>query len=371
MNRLRCLLLIAVLGMACGRVGFQRNALGDDDGGNGDGAGANRVFVTSQLVKPGTLGGLAAADAICTDLASNAGIGGAYVAWLSTSSVGAIDRISGARGWVRVDGLPFADTAADIISGQIFYPIGLDDHGVRVRALVVTTTDELGHASADHCSDLTDASIDAQCTIGDSSGTAGGFTRMPGLGNAFCFQDLPMYCFGIDRSVVVSRPAPMSGRRIFVSTDWQPGAGLASADARCAADATAAGLTGTFSALLATVSAPATSRFTSPAGPIVRPDGLLVAPDLAALGSGLLETSPSLTASGQLYLGEVWAGAAAANVVATGSGGCNDWLANSATVRAPIGQSALADVGYFGLNIFNVGSNRECNVARPLYCLEQ
>src|SRR5215510_6780649 len=110
---MRCT-LACLLVAGCGRLSSdsQVQPVGDDTAAL-EGA-ANLVFVTSQHVIAGQLGSLAAADAVCNESAANAGLPGVYVAWLSTSATNAIDRLAGARGWVRPDGRPFADTSADI-----------------------------------------------------------------------------------------------------------------------------------------------------------------------------------------------------------------------------------------------------------------
>ena len=65
-----------------------------------------RVFVTSTTSGP-DLGGLAGADTVCNTLAADAGLGGAWVAWLSTQSVNAEDRLTPGSGpFVRAAGAP-------------------------------------------------------------------------------------------------------------------------------------------------------------------------------------------------------------------------------------------------------------------------
>src|SRR5438046_556790 len=70
----------------------------------------NVAFVTS-TTQTGNLGGLAGADAICQSRAANAALSGTYRAYLSTSVTDALSRIDRAGGWVRVDGLPVANSA--------------------------------------------------------------------------------------------------------------------------------------------------------------------------------------------------------------------------------------------------------------------
>src|SRR6202023_4310935 len=66
----------------------------------------------------------------CAGLATSAGLPtGTYKAWLSTSTVNAIDRLGSARGFVRVDKAPIADEISDLTSGKILNPIDLDETG--------------------------------------------------------------------------------------------------------------------------------------------------------------------------------------------------------------------------------------------------
>lgn len=62
-----------------------------------------RMFVT-QTVFDGNLGGLAGANAKCATAASEAGLGGNWVAWLSDSSTNAIARVTPVAPWYLVDG---------------------------------------------------------------------------------------------------------------------------------------------------------------------------------------------------------------------------------------------------------------------------
>src|SRR5207249_1446674 len=137
---------VAVLALVgCGRCGFAptRGAPGDagagDTSANGDGGGlpgdalatgANLAFVSSATYTPGAIGGAAAADATCNALATSAGLPGTYVAWLSTTTQNAVDRVSGARGWVRIDGLPIADLPT-ALGVQLWYTLGVDQNGAR------------------------------------------------------------------------------------------------------------------------------------------------------------------------------------------------------------------------------------------------
>lgn len=77
------------------------NDAGADVGVDAD-LGPFYVFVTETTYRGGDLGGLAGADAKCATQASSLGLGGKYIAWLSTSTVNAIDRVpTNAGPWRR------------------------------------------------------------------------------------------------------------------------------------------------------------------------------------------------------------------------------------------------------------------------------
>ena len=73
----------------------------------------NLVFVSSARF-PTSLGSAMAYDAKCNAAATTAGINdsasASYIAFTSDASSNAATRLGSARGWVRMDGQPFADT---------------------------------------------------------------------------------------------------------------------------------------------------------------------------------------------------------------------------------------------------------------------
>jgi hypothetical protein len=136
----------------------------------------NIVFVTS-VAYDGNLGGLAGADQKCQALAEAAGLpANTYRAWLSTASVNAIARLGAARGWVRVDGKPFADTKADILAGRLFHPIRVDESGnddnTPSGSSVWTGTGSDGAVdrSGDICNGWTASGVDARGVCGNNDG---------------------------------------------------------------------------------------------------------------------------------------------------------------------------------------------------------
>jgi hypothetical protein len=221
----------------------------------------NYMFVTSMTFMP-DFGSLEAADNACDSIAASAGLPGRYRAWLSTSTVDARDRLADTRGWVRVDGAPFADRPADIATGYIFNAPYVDELG---RALPVDTgqtavmTGTFRGGIKDlfgHCQDWKGSSGSYQ------AGTYAATTRIwTEHTSVRCSQPSRLYCFGIDKRVSLI-PPPVSQRRAFLSnSSFALGGGLAAADALCARDAVVAGLPPNFKALLPTSQASAASRF--------------------------------------------------------------------------------------------------------------
>jgi hypothetical protein len=116
--------------------------------------------------------GIHAGDVICQTRASAVGLANAakFKAWLSDSTVNAKDRISSNGPWVRIDGVPVANSKADLTDGSIFTAINLTETGVYISLtgarIVWTGTGSNGTKSSDTCNGWTDAST--------YSGTAGG-----------------------------------------------------------------------------------------------------------------------------------------------------------------------------------------------------
>ncbi|MCP3974445.1 MAG: hypothetical protein GY720_08125 [bacterium] len=98
------------------------------------GAGAQQagVFVTSTTIP--TDQGVAFADAQCNSLASAAGLSGTYVAWLSTTTENAVDRLVATSGpFVRASpsapAATIADDIADLTDSSLDNAIGFDESG--------------------------------------------------------------------------------------------------------------------------------------------------------------------------------------------------------------------------------------------------
>lgn len=102
------------------------------------------VFITSQVFN-GNLGGLAGADAKCQQLATAAGLGGTYKAWLSDSTTDARDRLTHATVPYRlVDGTTVANDFTDLTDGSLDAPINRAENGTVVGDRPWTGTDFAG-----------------------------------------------------------------------------------------------------------------------------------------------------------------------------------------------------------------------------------
>ena len=170
-------------------------------------ASPKRLFVThdaysgsmtaSQGGSPGLLGG----DSLCTNLANGAHIGGIWRAWLSDANNDAIDRITGAGPWKRMDGqVAFADRAALLVGPAV--PINLDQTNTRVpiNSGVWTGTAANGRYASKttlgkgNCDDWTNSSSTGQPSgeVGDTETLDGGWTD---IADHECFVGARLYCF--------------------------------------------------------------------------------------------------------------------------------------------------------------------------------
>jgi hypothetical protein len=279
---------------------------------------ANRVFVTSGNVTLSPTGrtGL---DMQCQSAAAAGGLTGTFLALVSTTTEDARDRLTGSRGWVRLDGLAVLDLPTDI--GLATMPRGvLYDEllGTQSREFVLTGSTIDGRKTTPNCNDWSSSTANTQG--GRSDGTGAYFF---GSSNGTCAGRV--FCFETGRSVQVSlKPPPFPiGRYVFLSM-WTPSAGIASADARCAGDAAAAGLPGTYKALLATTTQSVLERVGTLEGVWRRPDGGLVT--RLGLDHPNLETSFAMSAAGApSALINASFGAASLTTRATLPLSCDDW----------------------------------------------
>lgn len=91
--------------------------------------GIKRIFITSKGSN-GSLGGLKGADSLCASAALDSGLGGKWVAWLSSSTEDAIDRVKDVGPWYLVDGTTLIfKNKSSMISSNPEAPISQDEYG--------------------------------------------------------------------------------------------------------------------------------------------------------------------------------------------------------------------------------------------------
>ncbi len=330
----------------------------------------NVVFVTSSTVVPGSLGGLAGADAVCRSLASDAGLPrpDSYVAFLSDSTNSAQSRLGSSRGWVGVDGRPFADRLHDLANGVMYYPIRYTEtggdppitDGVPPRTSVATNTlPNLSGAGLD-CGGYTTGGA-----LGRIGIWRGGPTRWTDVASSRnCSIDRVLYCFGTGLNRPLDAPMlPADRRMAFLSSGTVGGAaGLSAFDGLCQTEADAAGYAGTFLALvMPDDSTTALSRFGTGA-PWVRPDGVVVAESIADIANEDL-LAPIAVTTALLYRDDVvWAGDRAPDAPLYPNT-CAGWT-GTGTVRGGLGAAASSD-DFFG------AGNGACTESHHLLCLQQ
>lgn len=327
--------------------------------------GANYAFVASKSY-PTNLG-IAGYDDACNASARTAGLPGPYVAWLSTSKASASSRMGSARSFIRVDGRPFADTLEP--GAPIYFPLALDEFGnIRTAwpVYAMTGSDELGQLTAGYnCSDWT-LSGSYGLRLGDPMGGAGSWS---GSSWTSCQGEWLIYCLGTGIQRPLQRQKS-SGRLAFVSSNTMAsGGGLAAADSLCASEARAAGLTGSFKALLATDGASAASRFDLRGPPWIRADGVAIVDKAADLARWNVKAPIDVSAAGAYDFGGAWAwaGALTPGEPGTAASTCASWRSTAADAYGRFGAPTTINPNFpFG------AFDTYCNGGMyRVYCLEE
>lgn len=323
----------------------------------------NIAFVTSTTYTVLAMGGVAGADAACQARASAGGFSGNFIAWISSSTSELGTRLAGARGWVRPDGKPFLD---EYDGPATYYP-------PRVTELKTEVTDGVTPALGNYsqgtgggsCDDWTSTGSGKWFLRGDPTDGTGGWSGS--WRTVSCSGSFRLYCLQKDFKNPLTF-AKVEGRLAFVTNDrWVPAGGLTAADARCNQDASAAGLPGTFKALLATTGASAASRFTTAGGPWVRRDGIPLVAQAADMfvASGVLVAPLNVTASGN-YLGNNGGWSGGADPKQPGTNTCSNWTSADASLTTVGGRALCGHISEMLANDPMIG----CDKGYRLYCLQ-
>ncbi|MFT3841582.1 MAG: hypothetical protein QM723_31630 [Myxococcaceae bacterium] len=316
----------------------------------------NFAFVTSVQVVANQFGNAASADALCGAFAAQAGLPGRYAAWITDQFQNTFDRtgVYRARGWLRPDGKPFADTPADLAIGHLLYPLTVDEHGHDIGFDVVLTGTYLDGSQGWNCSDFTGQN---QFLTG-CVGTAG--QRWTDCIDNPCPVPARLACMGVDQARAID-PLPRNGRLVFVSTPWTPGGGIASADAWCNAEGASLDA-GTFIAFLATSAVPASSRLVSDGG-WMRVDGVEVG-DLR-LGTLLSPFEIFLDGGMVSETTVVFTGNSDPNATGDPSMSCNDWFGLDAGAFS----SLVIGSPLIRFSWYSYGGQGDCG-PHPVYCVQ-
>lgn len=338
------------------------------------------AFATDSLYDGDLLGDAmpadAEADAICNAAAAGASLPGSYRAWLSSTTVSAASRFAGARGaWVLADGTPFAASLATLTSGQLLSTLRVTETGNPITSTDTTfwsntlSSGAIANTSASStCGNFTttagasDVLVLGTTDAADSTWSALASTYSP------CNRSQRLACLQVSTSgptypVVLGPLRATDATLIFVSSATFAGnAGVPAMDAACASEAGAAGLTGSYLALISTTTAAAIARIPRPR-PWVRWDGRT-----SVSGSGSFrEPLPVLfDAMGARVAPDherTWTGMSTTytDVASTGDQSCGDW-------------SQTASSGYGGhptrVNSWSGGYTGDCATDRwAVYCV--
>ena len=170
-----------------------------DDGNNDPADGCHSdctryrlVFVTGGM--QGKLDGLDGADAMCTNDASEAGLPGPFIAWLSTPEVSAADRIGPSEiAFRRPDGILVAENLDDLLDGSIAAPIDVTAAGGTMPpGPVWTGTASGGGFAGQACAGWTSS---LPSDLGALGTTTFADARWTDLGEQLCSLNARLYCF--------------------------------------------------------------------------------------------------------------------------------------------------------------------------------
>jgi hypothetical protein len=327
----------------------------------------NLIFIAETGVNLGNLGGVDGGDAVCAAQASAFGLPGTYRAWLGLPAEAAA-RLGAARGWRRLDGAPFADRAEDLADGGALWSptlvvtTGAGDLSARGGFVATGALSDGGRADCDGW--LIPSTDEAGAGQADSTGPQWQATSLT-MNLPPCNQPGSLYCLGTDRSRPVAPEQPDAGRLAFLSSPYSvTTGGVPAANAHCQREASDAGLSGTFFALLGTTTRTLRQGLS---GVWYRLDGVpfhLGSADTLSLPDYPIGTL-SLTASSGYVTGQtpVFTGAPAGSMSIDSASTlhCVNWTQTSG--NATIGNATT-------MNWWRAGT-AGCSESARLYCLQQ
>lgn len=163
--------------------------------------GPLRAFLSSQRYK-GALGGPAGADAKCSQLATTAGLGGKWMAWISSlpDSSQARDRLTSAGPWQTLGGKVVA-SKADLVAGHLATTATAIDE-TETKAIIASESEYVWSGTFGNvahplnCAGWTNATAGVSGFIGRVIGiTYPGPNNWQSIGAFACDSELRLYCF--------------------------------------------------------------------------------------------------------------------------------------------------------------------------------
>jgi hypothetical protein len=167
---------------------------------------SKRVFVTSACYL-GSLEGVGGADAKCQSLADAAGLAGTFTAWLADAHDGPAVRLPHASvPYVLVDTSVIARDWSDLVDGEIWTPVGLDETGSAAAnsgdcgVSVWTNTSTLGTPAISDalefaCYEWTLSLFSRWGLLGNAAETDARWTDGGALALQRCSSTARLYCF--------------------------------------------------------------------------------------------------------------------------------------------------------------------------------
>jgi Protein of unknown function (DUF1554) len=167
-----------------------------------DASVAKRVFLTSKpLATKGMINGTIGADTLCNTTATDAGLGGTWVAWLSSNERNAIAQLGAWPGpYILVDKTPIVLDRTELVTTGPRHPIDVMEDGkvaIDNEPWVWTGTENNGVKANVRCKDWTDTNPLSYGVAGSFNVAAkwtnnGGAPFQPGIG---CNSLGRLYCF--------------------------------------------------------------------------------------------------------------------------------------------------------------------------------
>jgi len=344
-----------------------------------------RVFVSSTTYNA-NLGGLTGGDAKCQTLADASGLGGTWKAWLSDDTTNAIDRIPDA---IYTDACRnvLINGKSDFTDRVITSPIRRDENYMLMAedAIVFTGTRNNGLKHEKSCdewtSDLTKDNFAYGRTASVSEWSLKAYDDCLRVRHLYCFETVPpatspsapAECAASTvtstTSTTTTTIMPLPDRRVFV-TSVAYGTfmgGLSGADNKCTARASAAGLSGAWTAYLSDASTNAKDRIPDGIYYKMLSDGstIIVANGKVDLTDGTIESSIDMDESRSIISSSaVWTGTDSSGSSVL-NGHCNSWTTESTAYSGTTGRSDSSS-GFWA----NYGSVSCGTSLARLYCFE-